>query len=286
MNNQSRVENLLATLLSGETTNVVPQSRIEKILLDIVNGETDDTFTPRSRIEAYLKAISENGSGGGGDEASVLDSLIDGSITEITSNATTILPRTFHNRQTLTSAKFPLVKNIGNESFYNCTALKSINAPIVETIGDSGFNNCKALISVNFPLATKINPQTFYGCESLETANIPANKYIYESLFYNCKKLTTVNLASAIYFASYVFRYCESLKTVILRSETLATLNATNSFERTLIASGAGYIYVPRALVDTYKSATNWSTYATQFRALEDYTVDGTITGELDETKI
>lgn len=65
MNNQSRVENLLATLLSGETTNVVPQSRIEKILLDIVNGETDDTFTPRSRIEAYLKAISENGLGGG-----------------------------------------------------------------------------------------------------------------------------------------------------------------------------------------------------------------------------
>lgn len=40
------------------------------------------------------------------------------------------------------------------------------------------------------------------------------------------------------------------------------------------------------ALVDSYKAATNWSTYATQFRALEDYTVDGTITGELDSTKI
>lgn len=50
--------------------------------------------------------------------------------------------------------------------------------------------------------------------------------------------------------------------------------------------SGTGYIYVPRALVDTYKAATNWSTIADQFRALEDYTVDGTITGELDESKI
>lgn len=39
-------------------------------------------------------------------------------------------------------------------------------------------------------------------------------------------------------------------------------------------------------LVDTYKADTNWSTYAAQFRALEDYTVDGTITGELDESKI
>ena len=52
------------------------------------------------------------------------------------------------------------------------------------------------------------------------------------------------------------------------------------------IANGKGYIYVPRAMVDTLKSATNWSTYATQIRALEDYTVDGTITGELDESKI
>lgn len=40
------------------------------------------------------------------------------------------------------------------------------------------------------------------------------------------------------------------------------------------------------ALVDSYKAATNWSTYADQIRALEDYTVDGTTTGALDETKI
>ena len=29
--------------------------------------------------------------------------------------------------------------------------------------------------------------------------------------------------------------------------------------------------YVPTSLVDTYKSATNWSTYAEQIRAIEDY---------------
>lgn len=48
-----------------------------------------------------------------------------------------------------------------------------------------------------------------------------------------------------------------------------------------------GYIYIPRALVgDIYKYAANWSVFAAQFRSLEDYTVDGTITGELDESKI
>jgi hypothetical protein len=53
-----------------------------------------------------------------------------------------------------------------------------------------------------------------------------------------------------------------------------------------------GYFYVPRALLSDddakkdYRRATNWSNFATQFRALEDYTVDGTTTGELDPNKI
>lgn len=51
-------------------------------------------------------------------------------------------------------------------------------------------------------------------------------------------------------------------------------------------ASGTGYIYVPAASVDVYKNVGGWKAYAAQFRALEDYTVDGTITGELDESKI
>lgn len=76
------------------------------------------------------------------------------------------------------------------------------------------------------------------------------------------------------------------LKAFVLRSTKLAPLSNVNSFTDSGIANGTGYIYVPRNLVDSYKAATNWTTYANQFRALEDYTVDGTITGELDESKI
>ena len=35
------------------------------------------------------------------------------------------------------------------------------------------------------------------------------------------------------------------------------------------IAQGAGTIYVPSALLDTYKAATGWSTYASSFKAIE-----------------
>jgi hypothetical protein len=38
--------------------------------------------------------------------------------------------------------------------------------------------------------------------------------------------------------------------------------------------------------MDTYKTSANWENFAAQFRALEDYTVDGTITGALDINKI
>ena len=51
----------------------------------------------------------------------------------------------------------------------------------------------------------------------------------------------------------------------------MATLANTNAFTNTPIKSGAGYIYVPAALVDSYKAATNWSVYADQIRAIEDY---------------
>jgi hypothetical protein len=85
---------------------------------------------------------------------------------------------------------------------------------------------------------------------------------------------------------NYAFGGCQALTTLVLRNTAkVATLSNSNALKNTPIASGTGYIYAPHALVDSYKAATNWSTYAAQFRALEDYTVDGTVTGELDTTR-
>ena len=93
------------------------------------------------------------------------------------------------------------------------------------------------------------------------------------------------------------FESCYILTAVILRSEIVCNLVNTAAFldcyhllgtvNKTYNPDGLkdGYIYVPASLVDSYKTATNWTTFADQFRALEDYTVDGTITGELDPAK-
>lgn len=104
--------------------------------------------------------------------------------------------------------------------------------------------------------------------------------------FKGCSALITVNLPNVTSIGNNSFHTCSNLSALILQSSTMCELKDINAFYSASIQNKKGYIYVPKALVDSYKTATRWSTYASQFRAIEDYTVDGTITGELDETKI
>ena len=51
----------------------------------------------------------------------------------------------------------------------------------------------------------------------------------------------------------------------------MCELDDTSVFSDTPISKGTGYIYVPKALVESYQAHEKWSTYADQFRAIEDY---------------
>jgi hypothetical protein len=67
------------------------------------------------------------------------------------------------------------------------------------------------------------------------------------------------------------FNGCSVLDTLILGHSAVCPLAATTAFNNTPIAKGTGYVYVPKDLVDAYKTAENWSTFANQIRAIEDY---------------
>lgn len=133
------------------------------------------------------------------------------------------------------------------------------------TVGAKAFNNCPNLVYVDLHAVTSIGDYAFENCKALKTANFPAVTSIGKNAFYGCTALVTL---------------------ILRNTYKVATLSNAAAFGNMPIQSGRGYIYVPRALVDGYKAATNWSTYAAQFRSLEDYTVDGTVTGELDPNKI
>lgn len=58
------------------------------------------------------------------------------------------------------------------------------------------------------------------------------------------------------------FRDCTLLDTIIIRNSTVPALTNVGNFTNTPFASGkaGGTIYVPSALIDSYKAANNWNT--------------------------
>lgn len=248
-------------------------------------------------IMATLFGSGGGSSGGGGEgEKSPLDALIDGSITEVNSNVETVASYKFYYCQSLKSASFPLAKKIEANAFDYCRGLSAVNFPLVESIGTSAFIHCN-IREICFPNVISCGSAVF-KYSNVVNAVFPAANSVFASMFMECNKLEKADFSVATTVNNYAFNNCYPLKALILRGTTMATLKDANAFGNCYHILGTvngnhnpdglkdGYIYVPRALVDSYKAATNWSTFAGQFRALEDYTVDGTITGELDESKI
>lgn len=132
---------------------------------------------------------------------------------------------------------------------------------------------------------TILKSYSFRSCPNLVKAVLPSVITVNSLAFCNCSSLTVVDFSKITSIGTNCFYDSNNLKALILRSTSRCKVNG-DPIQKSGISSGKGYIYVPSALVSGYQSANCWSTYANQFRALEDYTVDGTITGELDETKI
>ena len=245
-----------------------------------------------------------------GDDT-VIDSIIVKTISEFRDNVVDkVSGYVFCECDKLTVVDMPAVTHIGTDAFSGCTALKEINFPNVrtfETIGGGGrqFIGCAELESVDMPQLENIGQRSFGSCTKLKTINLPqlvtAAGYCFEGCAISeavFPKLTSAGDGflqrnplvrcdfHVITSLGGVFAYVTTLKALIIRTPGVCTLNNSWSISTSSIGEGTGYVYVPRALIDSYKTATNWNTVATQFRALEDYTVDGTTTGELDETKI
>lgn len=158
--------------------------------------------------------------------------------------------------------------NDGMDAIVNQSVVSYSNDTIT-ALAVSFFQNCKTLETISLPKVTHLTG--FRGCTALKNCDFAGARYIQSGIFQGCISLETLDFPSAEQIHSNTFENCTSLTTLILRGNRLCTLGNTNSFANTPIASGSGYVYVPSALVDSYKSASNWSTYASQIRAIEDY---------------
>ena len=114
----------------------------------------------------------------------------------------------------------------------------------IEVILGSAFKSCRALTSVSFPRVTTINKSAFESCSALTSASFPSVTQIWYDAFKYCNALIKLYVGT--------------------ESDTVCNLPTTS-----IIPSNIGAIYVPYNLVDSYKTATNWASFADKIKAYD-----------------
>ena len=194
----------------------------------------------------YEKGKSE---GGGGTDSSI-NAFLEGTLEEVDCDGyAQVYPYAFYENPGLKRVRLANAGSVGNYNFYNCDALETIDLPnATGTIGTYFGYSCAKLTAVNLPKVTGFNSYAFQSASAIEMVDLPM-----------CGSIS-----------NYGFRYCSNLKTLILRkTDGICTLGGSSAFVSSAIASGKGYIYVPSALIEDYKAASNWSKYAERFRTIE-----------------
>ena len=178
----------------------------------------------------------------------------------IPEGVTSIGNSAFNYCYSLTSIAIPEgVTSIGNSAFNTCYSLTSINIPEgVTSIGDTAFSNCRSLTSITIPEGvTTIGNTAFNTCYSLTSIAIPEGvTSIENSAFYNCCSLPSIAIPEGVTsIGNSAFYNCCSLTDIVVKGTP--SLADTNAFSNIY----SGYlIYVPRAKLSWYSTATNWTT--------------------------
>lgn len=151
------------------------------------------------------------------------------------------------------------IKTINEAAFRYCTSLQYINLTNVESIATRGFSDGGKLSSAIMPNIKTIGTYAFY-CQPLTYVEIGENvTSISDYAFYT-------DVASGSYVTNRVF---------VIRATTPISINseAFRSFNNSWIYDNLT-IYVPYGCGNTYKTATNWNTYASIIQELNE---DGSI---------
>lgn len=162
---------------------------------------------------------------------------------------------------------------LGAYAFYENGAVTRIELPNIQYLKERCFYGCENLTTLLLPSLVGYTYQYMAsGCTKLVDVDIHDTNFVSSYTFQNCSSLKKVDLHKVGTIATYAFSGCTKLDTLIIRTDTVPTLSGTNAFQNTKIKSGGtGYVYVKSALLNDFASSTNWSSFSTQFRAIEDY---------------
>ena len=128
----------------------------------------------------------------------------------------------------------------------------------ISTIGLSAFEGFRNLANIIIPDGvTTIGNCAFYGCNSLTSISMPDSVTRIDGDAFTACGLTNVTIPSSVTsIGSSVFHYCHYLTDIYMYPTTPPTLGNTNAIPTTTT------IHVPIGSGDSYKTATNWSSFA------------------------
>ena len=250
-------------------------------IADAIRGKTGGT-NPLT-LDQMATAIAEIQTGGGGGDNTLLESIVMGTATSVSlgEQVTTIKDHLFENVTTLKEFDFSHIQAIRTEAFKGCTGLTDIYLPAIvknTNHGSRAFQGCTSLKRVSLPIMTGWYSAAggwFSGCSSLTDVDVPELTAVAAQLFTGCTALKKLDLPKVNSLGASCFQGCTALTALILRNNAVVTLANINAFTNTPFASGGtgGTVYVPAALIESYQTATNWSTlYAAEtcnFAAIE-----------------
>ena len=165
----------------------------------------------------------------------------------------------------------PNITTFGNNALSR-VQLTSLIVPSTVTTLPSQFASNSLLVSVDFNNVTKLGDSAFAYSRyaSIDFTNTKIKTLT--SLEFRGTPITFVRVSTSITSINNTFQDCTRINTIICESTTPPSIS---SIGRTSIYNNASknnlHIYVPDAAVDTYKTASVWSTLADYIYPVSDY---------------
>ena len=177
---------------------------------------------------------------------------------------TSLDDKIFSNCQRLEEISIPSkITKLSKEAFYSCLSLKELKGgwKNVTQLGEGTFQGCRSLDMPELPEGfTILGGYSFQTCTSLKWKYLPStvNEILYYS-FQGCTSLTEMTFKGDITTVrTNAFYGCTNLTKFSFPNNTaVPTLQTVYALPNG--ANFTGTIEVPSALLDTWKSATNWS---------------------------